>query len=88
MVRLGLSVTEFLNLDMAEFNALAKEYNDKVTEELQVDRLLTAHIMNSSGMMKKAVKPEDLFFLPTDKKAGFTKDQLKELNTWRKKNTK
>ena len=88
MVRLGLSIKEFKALNIIELNALYEEYQDKTKEELKIKRLLTAHICNSSGMLKKAVKPEELLFLPEDKKREFTTEQLKELNTWRARNIK
>ena len=76
---MGLSVSEFLDLDTIELNAMIEEYNNKILEQMQVDRLLATHIVNSSGMLKKAAKPEDLFYLPTDKKKGFTTEELKKL---------
>ena len=87
-MRLGLSVNEFLNLESVEINAMIDEYNKKLKEDLQVKRLLATHIVNSSGKLKKAAKPEDLFLLPSDKKknrTGLTKDQLKKLSSGKKR---
>ena len=68
MVRLGLSVTEFLNLDMAEFNALAKEYNDKITEQM---------VVQAGGTGKRAGAVEISNFPTFRKKPSLFKRQTK-----------